>query len=58
MCDLSGSSYIKDKSSTFYLEKVINSHFGNNTLIINETLFFYDNFYLKELKLLKYFKKI
>ena len=59
MCDLSGSSYIKEKSSTFYLEKVINSYYPmNNASIINETLFFYDNFDLKELKPLKFFKII
>ena len=59
MCDLSGSSYIKEKSSTFYLEKVINSYYPmNNASIINETLFFYDNFDLKELKPLNNFRII
>jgi len=59
MCDLSGSSYIKEKSSTFYLERVINSYYPmENASIINETLFFYDNFDLKELKPLKNFKII
>ena len=51
MCDVSDSLYDKEKSETFYIEKVINSHgFMKNASRINETLYFYDNLNQKELK--------
>ena len=59
MCDLSDSLYNRNISSSFYLEKIINSYsIMNNASIINETLYFYDNFKLKERKPFKFMKLI
>ena len=59
MCDLSGSLYNKNKSSSFSIEKVINSYsIMNNASIINETLYFYDNLNLKERKPFEFMKMI
>ena len=52
MCDISGSFYDKNKSTTFYIEKVIN----DKEKRINETLYFYDDLNFKELKPFKFFK--
>ena len=52
MCDISGSFYDKNKSNSFYIEKELN----DKEKRINETIYFYDNLNLKELKPFKYFK--
>lgn len=50
-CNFTGSSYLKDKSSTFNIEKIYyNYPPKNNVSIINETLYFYDNLNLKNQK--------
>ena len=51
MCDLKNSFYLKEKSSTFNYEKPIYFYSSmKNASLINETLYFYDNFNLKEKK--------
>ena len=52
MCDISGSFYDKNKSNSFYIEKELNEKEKR----INETIYFYDNLNLKELKPFTYFK--
>ena len=47
MCDIAGSSYQKDKSSTFKVDKIVDS--SKNITKINETIYFYDNLKKKEL---------
>ena len=47
MCDIAGSSYQKDKSSTFKVVKIEDS--SKNISKINETIYFYDNLKKKEL---------
>lgn len=59
MCELPKSFYIKNESSTFNIEKIINSYsVFKNATIINETLYFYDSLYMKEQKPFKYMKII
>ena len=59
MCDILDSSYDKEKSNSFYIEKVINSHgFMKNASRINETLYFYDNLDKKVLKPFKNYKLV
>ena len=59
MCDLPKSFYIKNESSTFNIEKIINSYsLFKNATIINEKLYFYDNLHMKEQKPFKYMKII
>ena len=48
MCDISGSSYKKDKSTSFKIDKIIDS--SKNISKINETIYFYDDLRKKELK--------
>ena len=50
MCNFTGSSYEKNKSSTFYIKEILNNYSKNNDSLINETLYFYDNFNLKKQK--------
>ena len=47
MCDIAGSSYQKDKSSSFKVDKIIDN--SKNISKINETIYFYDNLKKKEL---------
>ena len=51
MCNFTGSSYLKNKSSTFNIDRIINNYSPKyNVSIINETLYFYDNVKLKRQK--------
>ena len=51
MCDLKNSFYYKNESSTFNVEKTINFYYSmSNVSMINETLYLYDDFNLKEKK--------
>ena len=50
MCDFPDSSYIKEQSSSFNIERSINGYSKNNVSLINETLYFYDDLKLKKQK--------
>ena len=59
MCELPGSQFYKENSSSFKYFNNINSYYPmNNASIINETIYFYDNINLKEQKPLYYYRLI
>ena len=56
MCDISGSFYKNNESTSFYIEKEIIAYKNkNNVSGINETVYFYDSLNLKKLKPFNYF---